>query len=72
MFERKSLFEDEYFDIENYIKEGLDLVNEMLPLLSNKDKKRKEIEKLAKLKLRLCEINLILDTWCESQIKEEL
>lgn len=65
MFERKSLFEDEYFDIENYIKEGLDLIDEMLPLLSNKDKK--EIEKLAKLNLRLCEINLIFTIWDEYQ-----
>lgn len=67
MFERKSLFEDEYFDIKNYIKEGLDLIDEMLPLLSNKDKKRKEIEKLAKLNLRLCEINLIYTIWDEYQ-----
>lgn len=66
MFERKSLFEDEYFDIENYIKEGLDLIDEMLPLLlSNKDKK--EIEKLAKLNLRLCEISLIFTIWDEYQ-----
>ena len=67
MFERKILFEDEYFDIKNYIKEGLDLLDEMLSLLSNKDIKRKEIEKLAKLNLRLCEINLIFTIWDEYQ-----
>ena len=45
MFDRKSLFENVYFDIENYIKEGLDLIDEMLSLVSNKD--IKEIEKIS-------------------------